>query len=281
MDLPDLAFGTAPLASIFWGNEEGRAVAALARAMEAGVRMFDTAPLYGMGESETRLGQALRETDARPIIATKVGRTDVFDYSRDAVLRSLDTSRERLGVERLDIVHIHDPDNNLADALDQAFPTLVELRDSGEIGAVSLGTMSIATAEHFLEHAELDCLMLATRLSLLDDTGAAVAKVCHKRGIPFIAAAIFNSGVLARPEPGAWFDYAPADEATLKRVRELASVCEEHGVSLREAALHYPRTVQGVTTTVVGMASADEVDDNLRAWATPPPEEIWADLSIG
>ena len=208
-----LALGTAPLASIFWGNDAGTAVATAGRALEQGVRFFDTAPFYGLGEAESRLGQALADAGGeRPVIATKVGRlltvlpdgsADAhFDFGYGAAMQSLESSLERLGVDRVDIVHVHDPDDHIHEALEGTYPALVSLRDQGVVSAVSLGTNSVATAAVFLERADLDCMLVAGRYTLLDPSAAELIDACAARGVAYLAAGVFNSGVLARPGPG-------------------------------------------------------------------------------
>ena len=226
-----LGLGTAPLASIFWGNDETTAVDTARRALDAGVTFFDTAPFYGLGESERRLGAALRGGRDGVVIATKVGRLldagpdgEVearFDFGYDAVRRSLDSSLGRLGVDRVDIVHIHDPDDHIDEAVAGAHRALVDLREQGVIDAVSLGTNSVETAATFLERCDLDCVLVAGRYTLLDQTAAPVIEQCAERGIAYLAAGVFNSGVLARPSEDAWYDYAPAARPMLDRARQI------------------------------------------------------------
>ena len=291
-----LALGTAPLASIFWGNDPDTAVRTAARAFELGIRFFDTAPFYGLGEAERRLGRALAEartggSDAgrgRPVIATKAGRLLTrepdgsvgvhFDFGYDAARQSLESSLERLGVDRVDIVHIHDPDDHVHQALEGTYPALAALRDEGVIGAVSLGTNSVATASAFLDRADLDCMMVAGRYTLLDRSAAKLIDACADRGVAYLAAGVFNSGVLARPRAGAWFDYGPASDETLVRAAETDSVCRRHGVTLRAAAVNFPLTNPAVASVVVGMAAPAEVDENLAALRSPVPEDLWPEL---
>jgi D-threo-aldose 1-dehydrogenase len=284
-----LGLGTAPLASAFWGNDEDTAQATARRAREAGVTFFDTAPLYGAGESETRLGAALRGRREAVVIATKVGRLldpgpdgaveAHFDFSYDAVRRSLDSSLGRLGVDRVDVVHIHDPDDHVDDALSGAHRALVELREQGVIDAVSLGTNSVQTAETFLDRCDLDCLMVAGRYTLLDQRAARLVDRCAERGIAYLAAGVFNSGVLARPSEQAWYDYAPAAAAVLARAGRIEQVCAEHGVTLRAAAMRFPLTHPAVTMIVVGMATPAEVDENVEAMHAAIPDELWSTLA--
>ena len=281
--------GTAPLATIFWGNDADTAVQAAARALERGVGFFDTAPFYGLGEAEQRLGQALAAAGGeRPVIATKAGRllthgadgsVDVhFDFGYDAAMQSVESSLERLGVDRVDIVHIHDPDDHIHEALEGTYPALVALREQGMIGAVSLGTNSVATAAVFLERADLDCMLVAGRYTLLDRSAAELIDACARRGVAYLAAGVFNSGVLARPQAGAWYDYGPATDETLERAAAMGSFCKHHGVALRAAAVNFPLTNPGVSAVVVGMAAPAEVDENLAALRTPVPAGLWTDL---
>ena len=281
--------GTAPLATIFWGNDADTAVQTAARALERGIGFFDTAPFYGLGEAEQRLGQALAAAGGeRPVIATKAGRllthgadgsVDVhFDFGYDAAMQSVESSLERLGVDRVDIVHIHDPDDHIHEALEGTYPALVALRDQGAIGAVSLGTNSVATAAVFLERADLDCMLVAGRYTLLDRSAADLIDACARQGVAYLAAGVFNSGVLARPQAGAWYDYGPASDETLSRASDIDSVCQRHGVSLRAAAVNFPLANPKVTAVVVGMAAPVEVDENLAVLRAPVPDELWTDL---
>ncbi|MYG98147.1 MAG: aldo/keto reductase [Acidimicrobiaceae bacterium] len=284
-----LAMGTAPLASIFWENDERTAVQAATRALERGVRFFDTAPFYGLGEAEQRLGRALTAAGGeRPVIATKAGRlltrepdgsVDVhFDFGHDAAMRSLESSLERLAVDRVDIVHIHDPDDHIDEALEGTYPALVALREQGVISAVSLGTNSVATAAVFLERADLDCMLVAGRYTLLDRSAADLINACAERGVAYLAAGVFNSGVLARPRAGSWFDYGPASDETLARAAAIDAACRRHGVSLRAAAVNFPLTNPSVASVIVGMAAPSEVDENLDGLRTPLPGELWSEL---
>jgi D-threo-aldose 1-dehydrogenase len=283
-----VGMGTAPLASIFWGNDEQSAVATAARALDAGVTFFDTAPFYGLGESERRLGAALRGRREGVVIATKVGRlidegpdgelAARFDFGYDAVRRSLESSLDRLDVDRVDIVHIHDPDEHLDAAVEGAHRALVDLREQGVIDAVSVGTNSVATAATFLERGDLNCILVAGRYTLLEQTAAPVIRQCAERGIAYLAAGVFNSGVLARPSDEAWYDYAPVAAPTLDRARQIERVCRRHDVTLPVAALSFVLGHPDVTVVIVGMAAPEEVDDNLRAAAAQVPDDLWTEL---
>ena len=289
LEVRRLAMGTAPLASIFWGNDAFTAVRTVSRALELGIRFFDTAPFYGLGEAEHRLGRALEAGDGvGAVVATKAGRllstpTDGsvgvdFDFSYDGAMRSLESSFERLGIDRVDIVHIHDPDDHILEATEGTYPALVALREQGVIGAVSLGTNEVGTAAAFLERADLDCMLVAGRYTLLDQSAAMLIDICAARGVAYLAAGVFNSGVLARPQDGAWYDYGPASRETLKRAAAIESTCRRHGLELREAAVNFPLCHPAVTSVIVGMAAPAEVDENLAALRTPVPDDLWRQL---
>ena len=298
-----LALGTAPLASVFWGNDEATALAAVRRAFERGVRFFDTAPFYGLGESERRLGAGLRaaaadgDSDgpdplaaagAGVVIATKAGRLletgsdgsteAVFDFGYDAARRSVESSLERLGTDRVGIVHVHDPDDHLDEALAGTHRALADMRDQKMIDAVSVGTNAVATAAFFLERGDLDCMLVAGRYTLLDASAAPLIAACADRGVAYLAAGVFNSGVLARPAEGAWYDYGPVSAERLERARAIESVCRRHGASLAAAALAFPLANPSVASVVVGMAAAAEVDQNLDAAAAGIPADLWSEL---
>ena len=284
-----LALGTAPLASVFWGNDEATALAAVRRACERGLRFFDTAPFYGLGESERRLGAGLRAAAADGVaIATKAGRLletgpdgsteAVFDFGYDAARRSVESSLERLGTDRVGIVHVHDPDDHLDEALAGTHRALADMRDQKMIDAVSVGTNAVATAAFFLERGDLDCMLVAGRYTLLDASAAPLIAACADRGVAYLAAGVFNSGVLARPAEGAWYDYGPVSAERLERARAIESVCRRHGASLAAAALAFPLANPGVSSVVVGMAAAAEVDQNLDAAAAGVPADLWSEL---
>lgn len=288
IEVSRLGFGTAPLASVFWGNDETTAEAAATRALGAGVTYFDTAPLYGLGESETRLGAALESHHRPVVIATKVGRvlesgpdgtvSARFDFGHDAAMSSLESSLERLGVDQVDIVHIHDPDDHIDAALTGAYRALETLRDQGAIRAVSLGTNLVETATVFLERADLDCIMVAGRYTLLDQSARDLILRCAEHNVAYLAAGVFNSGVLARPADGSWYEYAPAPAPILERTRRIEAVCRRHDVPLRTAALRFPLIDPNVAAIIVGMAAPQEVDENLSALAAEVPDDLWREL---
>ena len=176
-------------------------------------------------------------------------------------------------------MHVHDPDDHLDVALDECFPALADLRAEGMVGAVSVGTMVCATALRVLAEAGPDLVMIANRLTLLDRSALdELAPACAAAGVPLVAAAPFNSGLLARPVPGSWFDYAPADPTLLRRAQAMDARCDDAGVSLRAAALQYPLRHDPVVAVVAGMASAAEVAENVELVAAPIPADLWTAL---
>ena len=212
-----------------------------------GVRSFDTAPLYGVGKSERRLGLGIRSLPRDELtICSKVGRIlqdddgtvpPTFEYDEKAVIASLEGSRERIGVDRIDVVHVHDPDRHIEAALDTAFPTLRRLQADGVIGAVSAGMNNTAPLCRFIEAGAVDCVLLNGRTSLLDDSALDdLLPLALERGVSVIAGGVFNSGVLADPDADPRFVnfwYQPPSPEVLERVARIRTRCERHGVSLR------------------------------------------------
>lgn len=294
-----LGLGCAPLGNLFRAVDEEVATATVDAAWDAGVRLFDTAPLYGHGVSEARLGAALAH---RPrdeyVLATKVGRllvpgaeedtifADVppvrpaFDFSADGVRRSLDASLERLGTDRVDVLHVHDPDDHLDQAEAEAFPALVRLRDEGVIGAVGLGTNLASVVARFVGRVDLDAVLLAGRCTLLDRSGPDEAfAACAEHGVPVLAAGVFNSGVLAAPGPDAHFHYEPAAADVLARVDVLAATCADHDVPLAAAAIQYPLRFPEVTTVIVGARTPAELAEDAALLEVPIPDTLWSALA--
>jgi len=276
-----LAFGTA---SLIPGAE---ATAAVTAARDAGVRCFDTAPYYGLGQAELALGEALAGVDRSTVtLSTKVGRTvdpDArewhFDYSRDAVLRSLEASLARLRVDRVDTVYVHDPDNHADEALATAIPTLIELRDQGVIGSVGAGMNQWQVPLRFIRESDLDVVLIAGRYSLLDASAAReLFPECVERGVDVVIAGVYNSGILANPRDGASYDYRPASAERLARARAIQRVALEHRVTLRELAVAFSSAPAAVSATLLGVSSESQVRDNLAVWGAEVPSAVWAEL---
>lgn len=290
MPLPRAGLGTAPLGGLYDLIPEAQAVATVHRALEVGLTLFDTAPHYGAGLSEERLGVALAGVPRDSyVLATKVGRlVDVFgeevhfDFTRDGVLRSIEASLRRLGVDRIDVLHVHDPDDHLPLALSDAFPTLVELRQAGVIRRVGVGTNRWQVALRCVEESELDCLLLAGRYTLLEQAGAEdeLFPACEARGVDVILGGVYNTGILATGAvPGARYNYQVASDEILARVAAIEQVCQRHGVRLPDAAVQFALRHSTVSTVVIGARSPAEVDDLATALSVDIPPACWNDLA--
>ncbi|HEY6315294.1 MAG TPA: aldo/keto reductase [Streptosporangiaceae bacterium] len=201
------------------------------------------------------------------------------DYSADGVLRSLEDSLRRLRLDRVDIALIHDPDDHQAEALDGAYPALARLRSDGAVGAIGVGVNSAPLAEWFVSRADLDCVLIAGRYTLLDDSAArSLFPLCRSRGVAVLAAGVFNSGVLADPADGARYDYAPAGPGVLARARRVRDICARHGVQVAAAALRYVLRHPSVTAAVVGARTPEEIRADAGYLGFPIPDALWADL---
>jgi D-threo-aldose 1-dehydrogenase len=288
LKLGSSGLGTGPLSGLP-ADAEAQAVAAIDAAYEAGIRFFDTAPFYGRGQGERRLGVALADRPrSEYVLSTKVGRSPVaadgrvraeFDFSDESVCRSLDESLFRLGVDAVDIALIHDPDDHWEAAIGEAYPALDELRRQGVVKAIGVGMNQWQMPARFVREADIDVVLLAGRYSLLDQSGAELLQLCAERDVAVIAAGVFNSGVLAAHEPRGTYNYAQAPPEIIARARRLATVCERHGVTLPHAALAFPRQHPAVTSVLFGAESAEEVRRNVALLDSPVPQALWADLA--
>ena len=304
LHLPVLGFGGAPIGNLYRQVPDQEAVAAVTAAWEGGIRYFDTAPHYGLGLSERRLGKALAGQDRSSyVLSTKVGRllrpnpapggkdTEGFDvpddlarvrdYSREGVLRSIEESLKRLGTDRIDVVYIHDPDDYWAEAVQGAAPTLSGLRDEGVIGAWGAGMNQSEMLHRFVSETDIDVVMLAGRYTLLEQGAATgLLPTCLERGVGVVNVGVFNSGLLSkeRPAAGATYNYAPAPKELLDKANLLADICESHGTTLPAAALKYPYQHPAVTSVVLGMRTPAQVKQNLDLAAQSVPESLWDEL---
>lgn len=299
---PQLGLGCAPLGNLYDVVTDEEATSTVDAAWERGVRFFDTAPLYGHGLSESRLGAALASRSREEyVLSTKVGRVlepvespdrvgdtifadvplrrPVFDFTPAGIERSLTDSLERLGTDRIDVVHVHDPDDHLDPTLGGVYSTLQKLRDAGTVGAIGLGTNHPSTAQHVLDRYELDWLLLAGRYTLLDRTGTEVLDRCLQLGVEVIAAGVFNSGLLAGdPAAGGHFFYEPADAEVIARARRLAEICARHDVPLAAAAVQFPRRHPAVSVVLPGARSSAEVNADVDLFDLSLPDELWKKL---
>ncbi len=302
IEITEFGFGGAPLGGMYSRVEDAAARAALAAAWDAGIRYFDTAPLYGSGLSERRFGEFLQtKPRAEYILSTKVGRTlhpatghsaadgslatffgglpstATFDFSARGIEASLAQSSERLGIDRIDLVFLHDPEQHIEEAIDVAYPVLDTLRRRGAIAAIGIGTNHVSVAEEFVRRCDLDACMAAGRYTLLDRSAAAtLLPLCAQRNVAFIAGGVFNSGILSRAQPidDATFNYVPAQPAMLECVRRLANICRQYGWELPAAALQFPLTSAVTAGALVGMRSPHEVHANMQHCGRPLPPAL-------
>ena len=302
--LGSLVFGGGPIGGLYAPVSDATAAATLQAAWDAGIRAFDTAPHYGVGLSEQRIGDFLA---GRPreefVVSTKVGRrlvaatgsgfadgadqfygtpalSRVRDYSADGARRSLDDSLRRLRLDRVDIALIHDPDDFLSQAADDAYPALAELRGQGVVGAIGAGMNSATALTWLVERCDLDCVLAAGRYTLLDDSAAeSLFPLCLRRGVAVLAGGVFNSGILADPADGAYYDYALAAPGLLARARRIAEVCAGYDVPIAAAALRYVLRHPAVTAAVVGVRTPDQIRADAAYLGRPIPDALWADLA--
>lgn len=281
-----IGLGGAPLANFFRQIPDEDIELLICYCIEKGISLFDTAPQYGAGLSERRLGAALCTVPRdRFTLSTKVGRLVQpdgkmkIDYTRDGILRSLEESLERLGIGHVDIVHIHDPDHHYQEALDVVFPTLAELRAQGVIGAIGAGMNQWQMPLEFARNADFDCFMVAGRYTLLEQASLPLLNYCQEKGIALLLGGVYNTGILATGAvPEARYNYRPATPAILKRVEQLEAICQKYAVPLRAVALQFPAAHPAVASLVLGMESDDEVDDALLALRHPVPPEVWREF---
>lgn len=298
----ELAFGAAGIGNLFTPVTDAQAERTVAAAWQAGIRYFDTAPHYGLGLSERRLGEALSNLPRdQYVLSTKVGRLleptptvgdDLangfavpathrrrWDFSAQGVRRSIEESLNRLDVDRIDIAYLHDPDNHAEQALTEAYPALEGLRAEGVLGAIGAGMNQAGLLARFIRETDLDVVLLAGRYSLLDQRGLAeLLPLAAERGVGVVIGGVFNSGLLADPRPGATYDYTTAPDDLLARALALKTVCERHGVPLRAAALRFPLGHPAVASVLVGARDADQACDAAAMLGHPVPAALWEEL---
>ncbi|MCY3713296.1 MAG: aldo/keto reductase [Gemmatimonadetes bacterium] len=309
-----LGLGGAPLAGLYQGVTDEAAAQVVDTYLGHGLGFFDTAPLYGSGVSETRLGTALssrahdrnrdrgRNAPAREtfVLATKVGRLlvpdpardqdvwsddlppvgPVFDYTYDGTLRSLEESLTRLGLDRVDILHIHDPDNHYEEAMEGSYRALVRLREEGVIRAVGVGMNQAKMLARFAAEGDFDCFLCAGRYTLVDHTALKrLLPLCEERIISIIIGGPYNSGILALGAvDGAKFDYRKAPPHIVEKVRRIEAICGRHETPLKAAALQFPLAHPAVAAVIPGARSPEEVDENVRMYEVEIPEDFWSEL---
>lgn len=300
-----LGLGCAQLGNLYRAMSDESAYAIVEESWSGGIRYFDTAPHYGLGLSERRLGAALA---GRPrdeyVLSTKVGRliednpaytgverdTEGFDvpatlvrrrdYSRDGVLRSLESSLDRLGLDRIDIAFVHDCEDYVDEALAGAVPALIELREQGVVSHVGLGMNFDKVLARFVGESDVDTIMLAGRYTLLEQPALdELLPLCVERGVRVMAAGVFNSGILATSTPGTTYNYETAPPELVERARRVAEVCARFGVELPVAAIAFVAAHPAVESVVLGASSVDQVRSNVARASVDVPPELWPALA--
>ena len=309
--LTELGLGTAGLGNLYRPVDPEAAEATLEAAWTSGIRFFDTAPFYGFGLAERRLGDFLRgKSPGAAILATKVGRllkpvawdripdhgyvdtlpfAPEFDYSYAGVMRSVEDSYARLGLNRIDIAWVHDigrythgdaHQHHMDALLSGGLRALQRLKEGGAIAAFGIGVNEVAVCLEVMERAPIDAILLAGRYSLLDRSAAArLLPLCAERGVSLVVGGVFNSGILATGAvPGARFDYAPAGADVIATVNALSAVAARHGVPLAAAALQFPLRDRTVASMLIGAASTAELTRNLQALSVAIPPAVWPEF---
>ena len=313
LEVTQLGFGGAPHGNMYEAFPDGQAWAAVLACHDAGICFFDTAPLYGFGLSEHRVGEALRgvERDGY-VLSTKVGRllrpvsprevdtaqfktpmpfVGVFDYSYDGVMRSVEDSLQRIGTHRIDVLLAHDLDvwthgseparaERVREFMEGGYRAMRELRDEGAVRAIGAGVNEAAACQDLAEQGDFDCFLLAGRYTLLEqDSLDSFLPLCERRGIGLITGGAYNTGILATgATPGAYYNYKPAPPEIMERVRRIEQVCVRHGVRLPSAALQFPLGHPAIATVIPGTRSPAEVEQNLAIFAPDVPADFWAEL---
>jgi D-threo-aldose 1-dehydrogenase len=308
-----LGFGCAPIGGLFRAVTDEAADEVATHAWDIGIRYFDVAPLYGYGSAERRIGRMLAGRPRQSFaLSTKVGRViyprdavpagaeidrqaldgredafyidpppvrPVFDYSRDGVMRSVEASLDRLGLDRVDILFIHDPDDHWEAAIGEAYPALAQLRAEGTVGAIGVGINQVAMLAQFAREGDFDVFLAAGRYTLLDQTALPeLLPLCIEKDIAVVLGGVMNSGLLADPRPGATFDYVPADPRMIERAERIRAVCERHEVPLRAAAVQFPLAHPAVVSLVAGVRRIEHLDEYPELMRRPIPADLWSEL---
>lgn len=303
---PRIGMGTAVLGNFQQAISDADAIAVIDRALASGVRFIDTAPLYGHGLAERRVGQAIATTShADLVVSTKVGRLlregaprdetqyhdgtyfykdvpstgPIWDFSYGGVRQSVEESLERVGIGRFDVLHLHDPDDHLTEAATSAYHALRDLRAEGKVAAIGAGSNRSQPLAELIRSCDLDVVLLAGRYTLLDQSAMAdLLPLCEDRGVSVVIGGIFNSGVLIDPAPGAHFNYLPADHAVLAKARAIHEICNKYAVPLAAAAIQFPLAHPRVCTALMGPRTIGELETDLSLFDMEIPSQLWADL---
>jgi len=300
LELTRLSLGTAPLAGLFKSVDISESDQLIHTALDSGMNYFDTAPLYGHGLAEERLGRILGNVTKPFVLQTKVGRVlnwvekadpvpwfpdadphiqPVFDYSADGIKRSLDESLKRLGVDQIDIALMHDAENHIPQAINIAYPVLADLKRQGIIKAIGIGINFCDVAVEIMKNVDLDIVLLAGRYTLLDQSAQnKLLPYALERKVDITIGGVFNSGVLADPKPGATFEYLPASDEIIKKAQDIGAFLNERGIPLTAAALQFPLRHPAVTSVLTGSRNSKELLSNMADFDLNLPEDIWSQL---
>jgi D-threo-aldose 1-dehydrogenase len=303
---PRVGLGTATLGNFQRAMTDAEAIAVIDRALADGIRYIDTAPLYGHGLAEQRVGQAIATTPrSELIISTKVGRLlregappddsqyhdgipfyqdvpaagPVWDFSYEGIRQSVEESAGRVGISQFDCLLMHDPDDHLAQASTEGYLALRDLRAEGMVSAIGAGMNGSAPLAALVRDCDLDIVLLAGRYTLLDQSSMAdLLPLCEERGVSVVVGGVFNSGVLIDPSPGAHFNYLPADQQILEKARSIQRICDSYDVPLAAAAIQFPLAHPRVCTVLIGARSIDELEADLSLFDVEIPPQLWSDL---
>jgi len=300
LELTKLSLGTAPLAGLFKSVDISESDQLIHTALDNGMNYFDTAPLYGHGLAEERLGRILGSVTKPFVLQTKVGRVlnwvekadpvpwfpdadphiqPVFDYSADGIKRSLEDSLKRLGIDRIDIALMHDAENHIPQAINIAYPVLADLKRQGIIKAVGIGINFCDAAVEIMKSVDLDIVLLAGRYTLLDQSAQnKLLPYALERKVDITIGGVFNSGVLADPKPGATFEYLPASDEIIRKAQDIRAFLSERGIPLTAAALQFPLRHPAVTSVLTGSRNSKELLANMADFDLELPEDIWNQL---
>ncbi len=299
-----MGLGCAALGGLYGDIPDEQAYEVVRRALDLGINLFDTAPLYGSGRSEQRVGEVLRQVPRDSfVLCTKVGRVlnpvepgdvdrgqeifanpppfkPVFDFSHDGVMRSFDESLQRLQLDRIDVLHIHDPDDHFEDAIRGAYPAIAQLREQGLISGVSAGMNQWEMLAEFARDGDFDCFLLAGRYSLLEQESLdELLPLCEEKNIGILAGGTYNSGILAKgAREGAKFDYNDAPAEVIAKAQRLEQVSQRHGVDIKAAASQFALAHPAVTAIIPGTRRPERVTENFELLQVEIPADYWAEL---
>ncbi len=300
LEVTRLSLGTAPLGGLFASVTDKDGDELLNSALDLGINYFDTAPQYGHGVAEIRLGRALQNAKVPFVVETKVGRVlkrvegvepekwfpdaprdivPIYDYSKAGIRQSFEESLERLGLPHIDIVLMHDSEDYIPEAIENAFPVLADLRSQGLIKAIGLGMNYVEPALEIMKNTDLDIALIAGRYTLLDQVAQEeLFPYALANNIDISMGGVLNSGVLANPAPGATYNYLPASDEIIARAKKICDFLKERNVPLIAAAVQFPMRHPAVTSVVTGPRNVSELQTYMDGFDFPIPESVWVDL---